>query len=115
MSRADVFHNMTTPELSEKLLDLKQELFNLRFQHSTGQLKNPLQLSTVKKDIARVMTIIKDRELGIPKNAGKVKAQPEKKSKPQASKETSEKNAVQSEDKPEPKVEAKKKKSGGEA
>jgi len=66
MNRAEMYHNMTTQELNEKLASLKQELFNLRFQHSTGQLKNPLQLSTVKKDIARTMTILKERETGMP-------------------------------------------------
>jgi large subunit ribosomal protein L29 len=71
MDRADLYHNMTSNELNEKLLSLKQELFNLRFQHSTGQLKNPLMLSTVKKDIARVMTIQKEREANLPRNAGK--------------------------------------------
>ena len=71
MNRAEMYHNMTTTELKEKLASLKQELFNLRFQHSTGQLKNPLQIDTVKKDIARVMTILKEREINVPKNTGK--------------------------------------------
>ena len=73
MNRAEMYHSMTTTELKEKLASSKQELFNLRFQHSTGQLKNPLQLDTVKKDIARVMTILKERELNVPKNTGKKK------------------------------------------
>jgi large subunit ribosomal protein L29 len=73
MDRAELYHNMTTPELNEKLLSLKQEMFNLRFQHSTGQLKNPLMLKTVKKDYARVITVLKERELQLPKNPGKGK------------------------------------------
>ena len=73
MNRAEMYHNLTTTELKEKLSSLKQELFNLRFQHSTGQLKNPLQIDTVKKDIARVMTVLKEREMNVPKNTGKKK------------------------------------------
>jgi len=63
MNRAQMYHDMTDVELRAKYSSLKQELFNLRFQHATGQLKNPLMLKTVKKDIARVMTILKEREL----------------------------------------------------
>lgn len=57
------FKNMTTAELNEKLKALKVELFNLRFQHATGQLTNPMILNTTKKDIAKVKTILKEREL----------------------------------------------------
>ena len=74
MNRALMFHDMTDTELTAKLVDLKQELFNLRFQHATGQLKNPLILNTLKKDIARVMTIIKERDMKLPRNEGKKKA-----------------------------------------
>lgn len=54
---------MTEIELSEELIRMKNELFNLRFQHVTGQLENPLKMSAVKKDIARVKTIIREKEL----------------------------------------------------
>ncbi|MGN1222892.1 MAG: 50S ribosomal protein L29 [Christensenellales bacterium] len=54
---------MTTEELNTKLKDLKVELFNLRFSHATGSLANPMSLNTVKKDIAKVKTILKEREL----------------------------------------------------
>lgn len=54
-------------ELNGRLLELKAELFNLRFQLATGQLDNPLKVSSVRKDIARVKTIIRERELGIGK------------------------------------------------
>ncbi len=54
-------------ELNGRLLELKAELFNLRFQLATGQLDNPLKVSGVRKDIARVKTIIRERELGIGK------------------------------------------------
>ena len=64
MNRAQMYHDMTTDELKQKYADLKNELFNLRFQHTTGQLKDALQLRRVKKDIARVLTILKERELG---------------------------------------------------
>ncbi len=52
-------------ELRKMLSDLKSELFNLRFSNATGQLSNPMALNTCKKDIARVNTILKERELGI--------------------------------------------------
>ncbi len=54
---------MTNEELGVKLNDLKTELFNLRFRHATGQLENPMALVTCKKDIARVKTIIREREI----------------------------------------------------
>ena len=54
---------MTNEELGVKLTDLKTELFNLRFRHATGQLENPMALVTCKKDIARVKTIIREREI----------------------------------------------------
>lgn len=50
-------------ELNEELIALKEELFRLRFQHATNQLENPLKLRTVKREIARVKTIIREREL----------------------------------------------------
>lgn len=54
-------------ELNLKLRELKGELFNLRFQSATGQLDNPLRIKAVKKDIARIKTIVRERELGIRK------------------------------------------------
>ena len=50
-------------ELNQLLKDLKDELFNLRFQHAINQLDNPMRINSVKKDIARVMTIIKEKQL----------------------------------------------------
>lgn len=55
--------NMTTQELSSKLNELKNELFNLRFSHATGNLANPMQLHDVKKDIARIKTVLRVREI----------------------------------------------------
>ena len=54
-------------ELAAELTSLKEELFKLRFQHSTNQLENPAQINFVKKDIARVMTVIRERELAAAK------------------------------------------------
>jgi large subunit ribosomal protein L29 len=51
--------------LAEKLRDAKEELFNLRFQNATGQLDNTARLRTVRKDIARIYTVLRERELGI--------------------------------------------------
>ena len=50
----------TLPELQKKLAELKEELFNLRFQHTINQLDNPMRISAVKKDIARVQTVIRE-------------------------------------------------------
>ena len=54
---------MTNDELVAKLAQLKEELFNLRFRHATGQLENPNVLNGVKKDIARVKTVLREREI----------------------------------------------------
>ena len=55
--KAKEIRELTDAELAEKLVDLKSELFNLRFQHAINQLDNPMRLQVVKKDIARVKTI----------------------------------------------------------
>lgn len=55
--------DLSSNELSDLQLALKEELFRLRFRHATGQLENPLQIKKVKKDIARVKTLIREREL----------------------------------------------------
>lgn len=54
---------MTDVELRAELDKMKQELFNLRFQHVTGQLENPIRMREVKRNIARVKTIIREKEL----------------------------------------------------
>ena len=53
----------STQELTNELTNLKEELFNLRFQHATGQLENPLRIRDVKKDYARIKTVLREREL----------------------------------------------------
>ena len=53
---------MTVEQLNEKLASLKKDLFFLRMQHATNQLDNPLQIAVVKKEIARVKTILREKE-----------------------------------------------------
>ncbi len=57
--------NLDDDELAAKLREAKEELFNLRFQGATGQLENHGRLRAVRKDIARIYTILRERELGI--------------------------------------------------
>ena len=64
MKAKDLFV-LSTEELTVKLNSLKQELFNLRFKHATGQLENANVLNIIRKDIARVKTILTERELNI--------------------------------------------------
>ncbi len=61
--KASEIREMSVNELNEKLGDLKAELFNLRFQHTINQLDNPMRLKEVKKDIARIKTMIRANEL----------------------------------------------------
>lgn len=62
--KANEVRKMSAQELETKLQDLKKDLFTLRMQHATNQLDNPIQISLVKKDIARVKTIIREKQLG---------------------------------------------------
>ena len=59
--RATELSNMTAEELNGKLKELKEQLFNLRFQHAINQLDNPHKIEDVKKDIARVMTVLHEK------------------------------------------------------
>ena len=61
--KASEMKKLSTAELETKLKDLKAELFNLRFQLAINQLDNPMRISAVKKDIARVKTVIRENEL----------------------------------------------------
>ena len=61
--KASEIRQLTAEELNTKLNDLKAELFNLRFQLAINQLENPMRISAVKKDIARVTTVIRANEL----------------------------------------------------
>src|SRR3954466_1487793 len=62
---AHELNEMTNVDLESKLRDAKEELFNLRFQSATGQLESHGRLRAVKRDIARIYTVIRERELGI--------------------------------------------------
>jgi large subunit ribosomal protein L29 len=67
--KSSEFMALTIDELKKKEQDLRKELFNLKFQQATGEIENPLRINTVKRDIARVLTVItekldKSRELG---------------------------------------------------
>lgn len=55
---------MTDLELNAELAKMKKDLFNMRFQHVTGQLENPIKMREIKRNIARVKTIIRENELG---------------------------------------------------
>ena len=59
--KATELREMTDVELNKQLKDLKAELFNLRFQHAINQLDNPIRIAAVKKDIARVMTVLAEK------------------------------------------------------
>ena len=61
--KAKEMQNMSSEELTKKLGDLKEELFNLRFQHAISQLDNPHRIDDVKKDIARVMTVMRQKNV----------------------------------------------------
>ena len=61
--KAQEIHGMTNDELVTKLSDLKDELFNLHFRQATGQLENPTVIRTTKRDIARIKTEIRAREI----------------------------------------------------
>ena len=56
---------LTTEELQEKIKESKEELFNLRFQQATGTLEKPVRLRELRKDVARMKTIIRERDKGI--------------------------------------------------
>ena len=63
--KAKEFFELSNEELNTKLVELKAELFNLRFKHAIKQLSNPLVLVEVRRNIARIKTVLRQRELGI--------------------------------------------------
>lgn len=63
MMKANEIRELSAPELQTKLAGLKKDLFNLRLQHATNQLENPSQITKVKRDIARVNTVLRELEL----------------------------------------------------
>ena len=66
--------SLTNEELNAKLVSVKSELFNLRFQHATGNLANPMLLNSLKKDIAKIKTVLTERELVAENSENKAKA-----------------------------------------
>ena len=67
--KANEIRKMSSEDLNKKVIELKNELFNLRFRLATGQLDNPSSIKSVQRDIARVKTIIRERELEVGKEA----------------------------------------------
>ena len=65
MMKAKELKALSAEKLAEKLQELKKDLFMLRMQHATNQLDNPLQIAAVKKDIARIKTIIREKETNV--------------------------------------------------
>ena len=65
MMKAKEIKNLSVEELTKKLDDLKKDLFMLRMQHATNQLDNPMHIAAVKKDIARIKTIIREKETNV--------------------------------------------------
>ena len=63
--KASEIRKMTPDQLNAKLVELKKDLFFLRMQHATNQLDNPVKIAAVKKDIARIKTIIREKETAI--------------------------------------------------
>jgi large subunit ribosomal protein L29 len=63
--KANEIRKLSTEELAKELNELKSELFKLRFQFATSQLENPMRLKAIKKDIARVRTVMRERELNL--------------------------------------------------
>lgn len=65
LMKANDLRDLTTEQIESRVDQLKDELFNLRFQLATGQLENMMRIRQVRKDIARAKTILRERELGI--------------------------------------------------
>lgn len=63
--KAKELRDLSLPELKEKLTELRQELFNLRFQKTIHRLENPMKIRNIRKDIAKVLTIIREKELNL--------------------------------------------------
>jgi large subunit ribosomal protein L29 len=70
--KASQFRDLTEEELQQKLADLKDDLFRLRIRHSVAKLENPMRLKEVKRDIARVQTVVRELQLKKEKGASGV-------------------------------------------
>src|SRR5687767_15996988 len=99
-TKANELDELTNADLETRLRESKEELFNLRFQSATGQLENHGRLRAVKKDIARIYTVLRERELGIRAEvaAPVVEAKEEKKSKKAATKKADKAETVETEE-----------------
>ncbi|HEY0277409.1 MAG TPA: 50S ribosomal protein L29 [Solirubrobacterales bacterium] len=71
MKSADV-HNLKDDELVAKLIDAKEEAFNLRFRHATGELENTARLGQAKRDIARLITVARERSIDVEKETRRI-------------------------------------------
>ena len=69
MSSPEELRDLSDEELDTKLAEAKEELFNLRFQLVTGQLDNPMAIKVVRKEVARILTVIRERELAVLESA----------------------------------------------
>ena len=63
--KASEAHNLKDPELLERLREAREEQFNLRFQHATGELENTARLGAVRRDVARLMTVARERGIDV--------------------------------------------------
>lgn len=70
--KAEEVHNLKDAELVSKLVDAKQEAFNLRFRHATGELENTSRLKAAKKDVARLLTVARARGIDVEKEMKRV-------------------------------------------
>ena len=61
--KVNALRDLSTAELEKKVDNLKEELFNLRFQMATGQLENPMKIKEIRKDIAKAKTVLREREI----------------------------------------------------
>lgn len=84
--KTDEYRSLSSGELLEKLDEAQEEFFNLRFQNATGQLENFSQLGHAKRDIARLRTILRERELGVEREVAKAKPAKRRKKKAKADK-----------------------------
>jgi large subunit ribosomal protein L29 len=71
MAKATELRDLSDDELAQKLDEAKEELFNLRFQNVTGQLDNPMRIKVMRREVARIMTVMREREIELHEQATK--------------------------------------------
>ncbi|MDD3776013.1 MAG: 50S ribosomal protein L29 [Actinomycetota bacterium] len=69
--KVNELREQTIEELEKRLSEVKKTIFNLKFQKATGQLENPMRIKNLKKEVAAINTLIREKELGINKKSGK--------------------------------------------